>query len=328
MYTHLHLHTEYSLLDGLTRIPPLMDRVQALGQEAVAMTDHGAMYGAIDFYKEAKARGIKPIIGVEAYVATGSRLTRDAGDKQPFHLTLLARNKTGYRNLLKLVTSSHLEGYYYKPRIDRDIMAKYGEGIIALSGCPSGEMHRLILDGRMDEAKATANWYRDVFDGYYFEVQEHDMPEFRAVNRVLYGLSREMDIPLVATNDSHYLTSDDHASQDILLCIQTNSTVQEEKRMKMSDVSYYVRSETEMLSLFPDLPETITNSWKIAESCDLELEFGRLHLPEPELPAGETSEEFLERLCWEGLRRRLPEAGDSAAERLNYELDVVRATGF
>src|SRR5438034_4950460 len=212
MYTHLHLHTEYSLLDGLTRIPALMDRVKELGQEAVAMTDHGAMYGAIDFYKEAKARGIKPIIGAEAYVAPGSRLTRDTGDKQPFHLTLLARNKTGYRNMLKLVTSAHLEGYYYKPRIDREIMAQYGEGIVALSGCPSGEMHRLILDGRMDDARTTARWYRDVFDSYYFEVQEHDMPEFRRGNRALYDLSREMDIPQVATNDSHYLTTHDPAT--------------------------------------------------------------------------------------------------------------------
>src|SRR5688572_5086122 len=165
MFTHLHLHTEYSLLDGLTRIPPLMERVKELGQEAVALTDHGSMFGAIDFYREARSRGIKPIIGVEAYVAPGSRLTRDTGDKQPYHLTLLARNKTGYRNLLKLVTSSHLEGYYYRPRMDRDILAEHGEGIIALSGCPSGEMHRLILDRRMAEARATANWYREVFDG-------------------------------------------------------------------------------------------------------------------------------------------------------------------
>src|SRR3990170_1812466 len=234
MFTHLHLHTEYSLLDGLTRIPPLMDRVREMGQEAVAITDHGALYGAIDFYKEAKARGIKPIIGVEAYVAPGSRLTRDIGDKQPYHLTLLARNARGYRNLLKLVTSSHLEGYYYRPRMDREILAQHGEGIIALSGCPSGEMHRLILDGRLDEARATANWYRDVFDGYYFELMEHDLPEFRTVRRVLVDLSREMGIPLVATNDSHYLNREDHETQDILLCIQTNSTVTDEKRMRMS----------------------------------------------------------------------------------------------
>lgn len=246
MFTHLHLHTEYSLLDGLTRIPPLMNRVRELGQEAVAITDHGALYGAIDFYQEAKSQGIKPIIGVEAYVAPGSRLTREAGDKQPYHLTLLARNNTGYHNLLKLVTSSHLEGYYYRPRMDRELLAEHGEGIIALSGCPSGELHRLILDGRLDEAKATASWYRDVFDDYYLEIQNHDLPEFDAAKGEIVKMSREMGIPLVATNDSHYLTQDDHDSHDILLCIGTNSTVQEEKRMRLSDPSYYVRSEAEM----------------------------------------------------------------------------------
>ncbi len=328
MFTHLHLHTEYSLLDGLTRIPPLMDRVKELGQEAVAITDHGALHGAIDFYKEARARGIKPIIGVEAYVAPGSRLTRDTGDKQPFHLTLLARNNKGYHNLLKLVTSSHLEGYYYRPRMDREILAEYGEGIIALSGCPSGEMHRLILDGRLDDAKETARWYRDAFDAYYFEVMEHDLPEFRSVKRVLVDLSSEMGIPLVATNDSHYLLQEDHDSHDILLCVGTNSTVMDEKRMRMSDPSYYVCSEAEMRARFVDLPEAVDNTWRISEMCDLELDFSRLHLPEPELPPGESAEQYLERLCWEGLRRRLPDAGPDAADRLRYELDVVRATGF
>ncbi len=328
MFTHLHLHTEYSLLDGLTRIPPLMDRVKELGQTAVAMTDHGAMYGAVDFYKEARAREIKPIIGVEAYVAPGSRLTRDAGDKQPYHLTLLARNKTGYRNLLRLITSSHLEGYYYRPRLDREIMEQCGQGIIALSGCPSGELHRLILEGRTDEARATASWYRNVFDAYYFEIQEHDLPEFRQVNRVLADLSREMGIPLVATNDSHYLVQDDHNSQDILLCIQTNSTVLEEKRMRMSDPSYYVKSEAEMRALFPDLPEAIDNTGKIADMCDFEMEFDRLHLPEPELPAGVSAHEYLERLCWAGLRQRIPGADADTEARLRYELEVVEHTGF
>src|SRR5262245_40955299 len=190
MFTHLHLHTEYSLLDGLTRIPQLMERVKDMGQEAVAMTDHGALYGAIDFYRAARNNGIKPIIGVEGYVAPGSRLTRDVGDKQPYHLTMLARNKTGYRNLLKLVTSSHLEGYYYRPRMDRELMEKHGEGIIVLSGCPSGELHRLIMDGRMDEARATINWYREVFDGYYLEVQDTTaLPEFTPAKRTIVELS-------------------------------------------------------------------------------------------------------------------------------------------
>jgi len=328
MFTHLHLHTEYSLLDGLTRIPQLMDRVQEMGQQAVAMTDHGNLYGAIDFYREARSRGIKPILGVEAYVAPGSRLSREAGDNQPYHLTMLARNKTGYRNLLKLVTSSHLEGYYYRPRMDRELLEQHGEGIIVLSGCPSGELHRLIQDGRMDEAKATINWYRNVFDGYYLEVQDTtELPEFTPAKRAIVELSREMDLPLVATNDSHYLSPEDHASHDVLLCIGTNSTVQDEKRMKMLG-ALYVRSEEEMRAAFSELPEAVDNTWKIAEQCDLELEFGRLHLPEPVLPEGVTSQEYLEQLCWEGLRRRMPHADASAEDRLRYEIDVVRQTGF
>ncbi|MGE0685364.1 MAG: DNA polymerase III subunit alpha [Dehalococcoidia bacterium] len=328
MFTHLHLHTEYSLLDGLTRIDPLMDRVKELGQEAVAITDHGALYGAIDFYRAARKNGIKPIIGVEGYVAPGSRLTRDAGDKQPYHLTMLAKNNKGYQNLLKLVTSSHLEGYYYRPRMDRDLMENLGEGIIVLSGCPSGELHRLIMDGRMDEARATINWYREHFDGYYLEVQDTTaLPEFTPAKRAIIELSKEMGVPLVATADSHYLTPGDHDSHDVLLCIGTNSTIQDEKRMKMLG-PLYVRSEEEMKAVFADNLDAVSNTWKIAEQCEIELEFGRLHMPEPECPPGETPHDYLERLCWEGLRRRLPDAGDAGDERLRYELEVVKATGF
>jgi DNA polymerase-3 subunit alpha len=328
MFTHLHLHTEFSLLDGLTRISPLMDRVQELGQKAVAMTDHGAMYGAIDFYREARARDINPIIGVEAYVAPGSRHSREPGDNQPYHLTMLARNKAGYQNLLKLVTASHLEGYYYRPRMDRELLEKYGEGIIVLSGCPSGELHRNILEGRIDEAKATINWYRNVFDGYYLEVQGHDLPEFAQAQRKIVELSGELNVPLVATNDSHYLRVEDHESHDILLCIGTNATVQEERRMKMSDPSYHVRSEEEMRAALPELQAAIDNTWRIAEQCELELEFGRLHMPEPELPPGVTAEEYLKNLCWEGLHRRMPQVDASAEDRLRYELDVIERTGF
>ena len=328
MFTHLHLHTEFSLLDGLTRISPLMDRVAELGQEAVAITDHGAMYGAIDFYRAARKNGIKPIIGVEGYVAPASRLTRDVGDKQPYHLTMLARNKTGYNNLLKLVTSSHLEGYYYRPRMDRELMAAHGEGIIVLSGCPSGELHRLLIDGREEEARETINWYREVFDGYYLEIQDTTaLPEFNAPKRKIIELSKAMGLPLVATADSHYLAPGDHDSHDVLLCIGTNSTVQEENRMKMMG-ALYVRSEEEMRAVFDETPEAVDNTWKIAEQCDLELEFGRLHMPEPELPPGVGTHEFLEQLCWEGLRRRLPHIGPDGDDRLRYELEVVKATGF
>ncbi|HLF71804.1 MAG TPA: DNA polymerase III subunit alpha [Dehalococcoidia bacterium] len=328
MFTHLHLHTEYSLLDGLTRIPALMDRVRELGQEAVALTDHGALYGAIDFYREAHSRGIKPIIGVEAYVAPGSRHSKEAGDNQPYHLTMLARNKTGYSNLLKLVTAAHLEGYYYRPRMDRELLEQHGEGLIVLSGCPSGELHRLIQDGRIDDARATANWYRDVFDGYYFEIQDTEaLPEFAPAKRQIIELSKEMGIPLVATNDSHYLHADEHDSHDILLCIGTNTTIQDEKRMKMMG-ALYVRSEEEMRAAFAEHPEAIDETWRIAEQCDLELEFDRLYLPEPDLPQGVTAYEHLERLCYEGLRRRLPSAGQAGDDRLRHELDVVRETGF
>jgi DNA polymerase-3 subunit alpha len=330
MFTHLHLHTEYSLLDGLTRIPQLMDHVREMGQEAVAMTDHGNLYGAIDFYREARSRGIKPIIGVEAYVAPRSRLTREAGDSQPYHLTMLAKNKTGYQNLLKLVTDAHLNGYYYRPRIDRQLIAdgNLGEGIVVLSGCPSGELHRNILDGNIEGAKETINWYREHFDGYYLEVQDTTaLPEFTPAKQKIVELSKEMGVPLVATNDSHYLHPDDHDSHDVLLCIGTNSTINEEKRMKMMG-ALYVRSEAEMRNAFAELPEAVDNSWKIAEKCDLEIEFGRLHMPEPELPPGETSESLLERLCWEGLRRRMPKADEAADERLRYELEVVNHTGF
>ena len=327
MFTHLHLHTEYSLLDGLTRIPALMDRIEELGQPAVAMTDHGAMYGAIDFYREAKKHNIKPIIGVEGYVAPRSRHDRPPGDNQPYHLTMLARNATGYRNLMKLVTMSHLEGYYYRPRMDREILEKYGEGIIVLSGCLSGEIQRALLEGRMEDAKATANWYRDVFDGYYLEIQDHELPEIHQVNKLMVELARQTGIPLVATNDSHYLNEDDHESHDILLCIGTNSTVQEEKRMKMVH-GLYVRSEEDMRRGFAEFPEAVDNTWKIAEQCELELEFGRLHMPEPDLPPGVTAQEYLEQLCWDGLRRRKPDAGPDGDERLRYELDVIQQTGF
>jgi len=328
MFTHLHLHTEYSLLDGLSRIPQLMDRAHELGQEAVALTDHGVLYAAIDFYREARARGIKPIIGIEAYVAPNSRLSREPGDKQSFHITLLCRNLTGYRNLLALVTKANLEGYYYKPRMDRELFQQHGQGIIALSGCGSSELHRLLMDGRYEEAMKAARWYQEVFDGFYLELQEHSIPELTALNRQLVRLSRETGIPLVATNDCHYVYREDAPTQDILLCIGTNSSILDEKRMRMSDDSYYLKSEEEMRVLFPDLPEAIDNTWQVAEACDLELEFGRLHLPEPDLPPGVSPEEHLARLAQEGLDRRYPAASTDVKRRLEYELDVVQKTGF
>ncbi len=328
MFTHLHLHTEYSLLDGLSRIPQLMDRAKELGQEAIALTDHGVLYAAIDFYREARARGVKPIIGIEAYVAPNSRLSREPSDKQSFHLTLLSRNLTGYRNLLSLVTKANLEGYYYKPRMDKELLQEHGEGIIALSGCNSGEISRLLAEGRYEDAATTARGYREVFDGFYLELQEHSIPELAAINSQLVRLSQETGIPLVATNDCHYVHTEDAPTHDVLLCIGTNSSVLDEKRMRMPDDSYYLKSEEEMRALFPDLPEAIDNTWRVAEACDLELEFGRLHLPEPDLPPGVSPEEHLAQLARDGLSQRYPAASEDVQRRLQYELDVVRKTGF
>ncbi len=334
MFTHLHLHTEYSLLDGLSRIPDVMDTVQALGQRSVAITDHGALYGAIDFYKEARARGINPIIGTEAYIAPDSRLKKsDSRANNYFHLTLLAKDATGYRNLLQLSTRAHLEGFYYKPRMDKELLAEHGKGIIALSGCPSGEMHRLLAEERHEDARRLCGFFQDVFDVFYLEVMRHDEPEINAeCERVIRGLaelSRSTGIPLVATNDSHYTARADATIHDVLLCIGTNSTVDDPKRqLKMHDDSYYVKSEEEMLALFPDCPEAVTNTQLVAAQCGLELEFGRQHLPEPEIPTGETPHLYLARLSREGLNRRYPFASAEVRDRLEYELDVVERTGF
>src|SRR3990170_1808203 len=328
MFTHLHLHTEYSLLDWLSRIPQLLDRVKELGQESCAITDHGALYGAIDFYQEARKRGIKPIIGVEAYVAPGSRRSRDPRDKSAYHLTLLARNERGYRNLLQLVTKANLEGHYYKPRMDRELLEAHGAGIIALSGCHPSEMHRLLMDGRRDDALALAKWSREVFYGYYLELQENGLPEVTAVNKQLVELSRETGIPVVATVDSHYTYPDDAPDHDILLCIGTNSSIMDEKRMRMNAPVYYVQSEAEVRARFADLPEAVDNTQLVADACDLTLEFGRLHLPDVDLPTGVSPDEHLASLARAGLEQRYSPVPDDVRRRLQYELDVVRETGF
>jgi DNA polymerase-3 subunit alpha len=336
MFAHLHVHTEYSLLDGLSTIPELMDRAHAVGQQAIALTDHGVLYGAVQFYKEAKARGIKPIIGIEAYVAPGSRHSREPGDKQPYHLTLLAKNNAGYHNLVALSTKSHLEGYYYKPRMDRELLEQHHEGLIVLSGCATSEVSRRLLDGRFDEAVKVARYYREVFgddpDGprYYIELQAHGITEHEPLDKGLLRLAEETGIPVVATNDLHYVKPEDAPFQDVLLCIGTNSTVQQEDRMKMSGdpACYYLKSEEEMRALFPAHPGAIENTWRIAEMCDLDLEFGKVSLPNADVPPGISSDEHLARLCAEGLARRYPAGAAEPRARLDYELDVVRQTGF
>ena len=330
MFTHLHTHTEFSLLDGLSRIPQLMDRAKELGQEAIGLTDHGVLYGAIQFYKEARKRDIKPIIGIEAYVAQGSRLDRDPQVKQPYHLTMLAKNEAGYRNLLALSTKAHLEGYYYRPRMDREILEQHSEGLIVLSGCATSEVSRRLLEGRFDDAVKAAHYYKELFGDYYIELQEHGIDEHKQLSVELLRLARETGLPVVATNDLHYIKPEDAKYQDILLCIGTNAKVQEENRFRMSgdDGCYSLKSEDEMRALFPDLPEAIDNSWKIAEMCDLTLEFGHIRIPRAQVPQGRTSDEHLDDLCREGLRRRYPGEPEEAVRRLEYELDVIRQTGF
>ncbi|HET8945022.1 MAG TPA: DNA polymerase III subunit alpha [Dehalococcoidia bacterium] len=327
MFTHLHLHTEFSLLDGLARIPELMDRAKMVGQEAVGLTDHGVMYGAVQFYKEAKARGIKPIIGIEAYVAQGSRFDQE---KQPYHMTLLAKNDTGYRNLLTLATKAHLEGYYYKPRMDRELLEQYHEGIIALSGCATSEVSRRLLDNRFEEAAKAARYYKDLFGDFYIELQEHGITEHEPLSVGLHKLAQETGLPVVATNDVHYVKQEDGTVQDILLCIGTNSTVQEPDRFKMAGEfgCYYLKSEDEMRALFPEIPEAIDNTWRIAEMCDVNIEFGKVRLPTADVPPGVSPDEHLARLCRQGLARRYPGEPEEAVARLDYELDVVRQTGF
>ena len=329
MFAHLHTHSEYSLLDGLSRIPDLVARASELKMGALALTDHGNLHGAVSFYREARAAGIKPIIGIETYVAPHGRLSREAGDKRPYHLVLLARNLEGYQNLIRLSSAAHLEGFYYRPRVDRELLERHGKGLIALSGCLAAEVPRAIVDGRFDDAREAARWHEKTFDGYYFELQRHaNIDELPALNQGLIAMSGELDIPLVATNDLHYVRQEEWRAQDVLLCIQTNATLDEKNRMRMDDDSFYLKSEEEMREAFSDVPEAVDNTWRIAEACDLELEFNRLLFPQIEIPDGITSQDHLERVCWEGFERRYGQDRQDARGRLEYELDVVRQMEF
>ncbi len=326
MFTHLHLHTEYSLLDGMSKIAPLMDRAQALGQTSIAMTDHGAMYGTIDFYKEATARGIKPIIGLEAYVAPKTRFDKDRTDNY-YHLVLLARDLQGYKNLIALTTKANLEGYYYKPRVDRELLMQHSAGITVLSGCPSSEFHRRIQEGDRDGAIEVVKWHREVFDNhYYLEVQDHGDEKFTRLNPMIADIGRELGIPVVATNDGHYTLESEHEAHDVLLCIGTNATVDQEKRYKFDGEGYHLKSEEEMRQLFPQ--EFLDNTQLVADACNLELKFDRQLLPEPPIPVGANSIDYLAEVCFKGLRDRFPEVTQELDERLRYELDVLRQTGF
>ena len=328
MFAHLHVHTEYSLLDGMCRIPQLVSRARELGLDSLAITDHGSMYGVIQFYLAAREAGVRPIIGCEFYVAPSSRHSRGSGDKNSFHLVLLAKNLEGYQNLLQLCTAAHLEGFYYKPRVDRELLASRCEGLVALSACVQGEVPRLILEGRVQEAKESARWYKEVFGDYYLEIQRHPIPELEQVNEQLVSLGAELDIPLVATNDVHYVDKQDAAWHDLLLCIQTNTSVHDEQRMRMAGDFFYLKSPQEMAELFADIPQALENTERIAQACNLELDFGQVHLPELELPEGRSADEYLAEMCWKGLAQRYAEPSAEVKDRLEYELEVVRQTQF
>ena len=328
MFTHLHIHTEYSLLDGMCRIPQLVEQAKKLGMDSLAITDHGVMYGVIQLYLAARQAGIKPIIGCEVYVAQNSRFSRSAGDKDYYHLILLAKNQSGYHNLIQLITKAHLESFYYKPRVDKELLQQYNDGLVALSACVAGEVPRLTLEGRLQEAKQAALWYKQTFGDFYLEIQRHPIPELEQINQGLIAMSRELDIPMVATNDVHYVNKEDASAHDLLLCIQTNSSIHDEKRMKMAGDFFYLKSPEEMAELFKDIPQALENTERIAEQCNLELEFGRLLFPEVELPEGKTADQFLVELCHQGLPQYYPNPTPEIEKRLEYELEVIKKTQF
>ncbi len=331
-FTHLHLHTEYSLLDGACRIKELVKRVKELGQSAVAITDHGVMFGVIDFYRTCKAEGIKPVIGCEVYVAPRTRFDKVHGpDSSAHHLVLLCRNETGYRNLSYMVSMAFTEGFYIKPRIDMDLLRQHSEGLIALSACLGGEVPKLLSSGAYETAKAKALEMRELFgeDGYYLELQDHKLPAQQTVNAGLLRLHEETGIPLVCTNDAHYLTREDAEVQDVLMCIQTGKLLEDQNRMRFETTEFYVKSEDEMRALFPACPEAADNTQKIADACNVEFEFGKYHLPEFKLPAGQTDPDaYFTQLCWEGFARRYPNADEEHRKRLEYEMGVIRQMGF
>ena len=331
-FVHLHTHTEYSLLDGSNKIKEYVARVKELGMTAAAITDHGVMYGVIDFYKEAKKQGINPILGCEIYVAPGSRFDREPshGDDRYYHLVLLAENNQGYQNLMKIVSIGFVDGYYYKPRVDREILEKYHEGIIALSACLAGEVPKYLARGMYEEAKEIALWHESCFGkgNYFLELQDHGLAEQSMVNQQLVRLSRETGIGLVATNDIHYTYDSDAEAHDILLCIQTGKKLSDENRMRYEGGQYFVKSEEEMRGLFPYAPEAIENTAKIAERCHVEIEFGVTKLPHYEVPEGYDSWTYLNKLCFEGLQRPYGDRAEELKTRLEYELGVIRSMGY
>lgn len=331
-FTHLHVHTEYSLLDGSNKIREYVSRVKDLGMDSAAITDHGVMYGCIDFYRAAKAAGIRPIMGCEVYVAPGSRFEKEAGNNSEryYHLVLLAENNQGYNNLMKIVSRGFVEGYYYKPRVDMELLEEYHEGLIALSACLAGEVARFLTRGMYEDAKDAALRYQKVFgeDNYFLELQDHGISEQQIVNQQLMRLSKETGIPLVATNDVHYTYKDDVEAHDILLCLQTGKKLADEDRMRYEGGQYYVKSPEEMAQLFPYALEALENTHKIAMRCNVEIEFGVTKLPKYDVPDGYTSWAYLNKLCFEGLQERYETVTEELKDRLTYELNTIQNMGY
>ncbi|MBI5566787.1 MAG: DNA polymerase III subunit alpha, partial [Chloroflexi bacterium] len=333
-FVHLHVHSEYSILDGLSKVDGIVKRAKEMGQPAVAITDHGAMFGVIDFFNAARKAGIKPIIGMEGYLARRSRFDKDPNkDKSPYHLLLLSQNDAGYQNLLKLASLSQLEGFYYKPRVDKETLAQYNEGLIVTTGCGAAEIPRYLADGQIDEARKALGWYVDVFgrDRFYIELQMHEgFKELVSINRQLLTLAKEFGVRPVATNDAHYIRQADAPAQDLMICIGTGSLVSQADRMRMTDNSYYLKSYDEMHALFSEVPDALSNTVAIAEMCSVDLSSKGYHLPEFELPPGVTAADRLRQVCEEGLRQRYGARADDPVvrERLNYELSVIGKMGF
>ena len=331
-FAHLHVHTEYSLLDGSNKIKEYVARVKELGMNSAAITDHGVMYGVIDFYREARKQGINPILGCEVYVAPNSRFDREVtgGDDRYYHLVLLAENNEGYENLTKIVSKGFVEGYYYKPRVDKELLRTCHKGIIALSACLAGEVPRYLTKGMYEEAKDRALEYQEIFGkgNYFLELQDHGIPDQQLVNQQLMKLSQETGIELVATNDVHYTYADDEKAHDILLCIQTGKKLSDENRMRYEGGQYYVKSEEEMAALFPYARQALENTQKIADRCSVEIEFGVTKLPKYDVPEGYTSWEYLQKLCYEGLDQRYRIPSQELKDRLAYELDTIRHMGY
>ena len=331
-FAHLHVHTEFSLLDGSNKIKEYVRYVKELGMDSAAITDHGVMYGVVDFYKAAKEAGINPVIGCEVYVAPHSRFDREltGGEDRYYHLVLLAENNTGYANLVKIVSKGFTEGYYYRPRVDLEVLEQYHEGLIALSACLAGEVPRYIQKGLVDEAKKAALKYQNIFgkDNYFLELQDHGIPAQQSVNSVLLRMSKELDIPLVATNDVHYTYAQDAQPHDVLLCLQTGKKVADEDRMRYEGGQYYVKSEEEMKGLFPYAWEAVENTQRIADRCHVEIEFGNYKVPRYDAPEGYDSWSYLNKLCQDGMKERYPEDDGTLQERLHYELDTIKNMGF